>query len=131
MVGATPNGSIEGFLQSPDQVEGSESGRLHRAGLYCGVVGSGRLVPRGVALIGFLLSDRKKCKYSLQFEAGVTEQLLQRRGQVAQGRRRMRNSGVVVVVVVKKLCALAGPLVSAEEAGLAQQLCMHGTTAEK
>ena len=43
----------------------------------------------------------------------------------------MRNSGVVVVVVVKKLCALAGPLVSAEEAGLAQQLCMHGTTAEK
>jgi len=61
----------------------------------------------------------------------VTEQLLQRRGQVAQGRRRMRNSGVVVVVVVKKLCALAGPLVSAKEAGLAQQLCMHGTTAEK
>jgi hypothetical protein len=37
----------------------------------------------------------------------------------------MRNSGVVVVVVVKKLCALAGPLVSAEEAGLAQQLCME------
>jgi hypothetical protein len=132
MVGATPNGSIEGFLQSPDQVEGSESGRLHRAGLYCGVVGSGRLVPRGVALIGFLLSDRKKCKYSLQFEAGVTEQLLQRRGQVAP------VCGGACATAARSLSSssrssvrLTGPLVSAEEAGLAQQLCMHGTTAEK
>lgn len=62
MVVATQDGSIEGFLQSPDQVEGSESGRLHQAGLYCGVVGSGRLGPRGVGLMGFLLSDRKECK---------------------------------------------------------------------
>ena len=46
---------------------------------------------------------------SLQFASGVTERLSQRRGQVAQMRRRMRDSGVVVVVVVKKLCASRGP----------------------
>ena len=64
-VGPTQDGCVEGFLQSPDLVEGSESGRVHQAGLYCGVVGSGRRVPRGVALMGFL--DQEKCKiaYSL------------------------------------------------------------------
>ena len=71
MVGPTQDGCVEGFLQSPDLVEGSESGRVH--------------------------------------QAGVTERLSQRRGQVAQVRRRMRDSGVVVVVVVKKLCASRGP----------------------
>lgn len=109
MVVATQDGSIEGFLQSPDQVEGSESGRLHRAGLYCGVVGSGRLVPRGVALMGFLLSARNKCKYSLQFESGVTETTIATaRTGSASVRRRMRDGGAVVVVVVKKLCASDG-----------------------
>ena len=65
MVGPTQDGCVEGFPQSPDLVEGSESGRFHQAGLYCGVVGSGRRVPRGVALMGFL--DQEKCKiaYSL------------------------------------------------------------------
>ena len=54
IVGPTQDGCVGGFLQSPDLVEGSESGRVHQAGLYCGVVGSGRRVPRGVALLGFL-----------------------------------------------------------------------------
>lgn len=66
MVGATQDGSVEGFLQSPDQVEGSESGRLHQAGLYCGVVGSGRLMPRGVALMGFLPGRSASMAYSLR-----------------------------------------------------------------
>ena len=70
MVGPTQDGCVEGFLQSPDLVEGSESGRVHQAGLYCGVVGSDRLVPRGVA---HRIADEEKCKYSLQFESRVME----------------------------------------------------------
>ena len=60
-VWAMKDSFLEGFLESPDQAQGSESGRLHHTGLYCGVVGSRRLVPRGVALMGFLIGRSATC----------------------------------------------------------------------
>ena len=60
MVGATQDGYVEGFPESPeDQVEGSESGRLRQTGL-CWSRGiwaacATRRRARGLA-------DREKCK---------------------------------------------------------------------